>query len=521
VYWYSVSSGAQLKVPCVASTEPHLPSFSGVNCFQYVAKSERMAPLVEMLPTNLAFVEVDPSPLDPESNAEPESDSDPELEAEPELDAEPELELEEPEGEGPDPELEFDPEPEDELPVDPIDPELDGVMVDASCSGLEPLEFPAPPSSSLDGFALDDPQAATIDRAAIGKRWRERATRFINTAVAAGRSTRHGDWALQAGRKVNRFASTLPARMKDLILHHYDGSPFSEKIRLILGFKGLGWKSVRVPVMLPKPDVVALTGGYRRTPFLQVGGDIYCDTALMGRVIDGVAPNPPLYPASAGAQQHMLAQWADSALFWTAIPYTMQPAAAAHLFGGMPPEFLKEFRADRALMTAGMRRPTPADARAQLASYFAWLEGMLAGSGAFLLGAQPCIADFAVAHSLWYIRRAPPVATVLDPFPRLRGWSERVAAFGHGMFEQLSSSEALAVAARASAYAPVHVEAGQGFEAGMPVTVAATDYATDLVSGTLVGLTNDEVAVERRDPRAGTVHVHFPRIGYQIKKTET
>jgi glutathione S-transferase len=308
--------------------------------------------------------------------------------------------------------------------------------------------------------------------------------------------------------------------MNDLILHHYDGSPFSEKIRLILGFKGLGWRSVRVPVILPKPDVVALTGGYRRTPFLQVGGDIYCDTALMSRVIDRASPAPPLYPASAGAQQHVLAQWADSALFWSAIAYTMQPAAVAHLFGGAPPEFLKDFRADRALMTAGMRRATPADARAQLASYLAWLEGMLGGSGIFLLAAQPCIADFAVAHSLWYIRRAPPVATVLDAFPRLLGWRERVAAFGHGVREELSSSDALAEAARASAYAPVQVEAGQGFEAGMQVTVAATDYATDLVSGTLVGLTNDEVAIERSDPRAGTVHVHFPRIGYQIKKAD-
>jgi glutathione S-transferase len=305
--------------------------------------------------------------------------------------------------------------------------------------------------------------------------------------------------------------------MEDLILHHYGGSPFSEKVRLILGFKGLRWRSVRVPVMLPKPDVIALTGGYRRTPFLQIGGDIYCDTSLMGRVIDRAAPAPPLYPAWAGGQQHVLAHWADSALFWSAIPYTMQPAAIAHLFGAAPPEFFKEFRADRALMTAGIRRATPADARAQLASYLAWLEGMLGESGAFLLGAQPCIADFSVAHSLWYIRRAPPVATVLDPFPELRRWSERVAAFGHGIREELSSSDALAVAGRASAYAQVQVEVGGGFEEGMPVTVAATDYATDLVSGTLVGLTNDEVTVERSDPRAGTVHVHFPRIGYQIK----
>jgi len=84
--------------------------------------------------------------------------------------------------------------------------------------------------------------------------------------------------------------------MSDLILHHYAGSPFSEKVRLILGFKRLPWRSVIVPSILPKPDVVALTGGYRRTPFMQIGADIYCDTALMCRELDARKPEPPLYP---------------------------------------------------------------------------------------------------------------------------------------------------------------------------------------------------------------------------------
>jgi hypothetical protein len=50
--------------------------------------------------------------------------------------------------------------------------------------------------------------------------------------------------------------------MPDLILHHYPTSPFSEKIRLIFGYKKLAWKSVIIPRMMPKPDLVALTGGY-------------------------------------------------------------------------------------------------------------------------------------------------------------------------------------------------------------------------------------------------------------------
>ena len=47
----------------------------------------------------------------------------------------------------------------------------------------------------------------------------------------------------------------------ELILHHYPASPFAEKVRMVLGFKQLPWKSVIIPSVSPKPDVVALTGG--------------------------------------------------------------------------------------------------------------------------------------------------------------------------------------------------------------------------------------------------------------------
>jgi glutathione S-transferase len=307
--------------------------------------------------------------------------------------------------------------------------------------------------------------------------------------------------------------------MTDLILHHFDSSPFSEKVRLILGFKKLAWRSVKVPLILPKPDVVALTGGYRRTPFLQIGADIYCDTALMARVIDGIAPRPALFPSAQGDLQHLLAQWADSTLFWTAIPYTAQPAGIAHVFSGAEPEFLKALGADRSAMTAGMRRVTPVDAAAQLGSYCTWLESLLAHGKPFLLGDAPCIADFSVAQCLWFVHLAPPVMHVLAPFTKLTSWYERVIAFGHGTSEPLPASDAIAIAATAGGHAATRVEPGLGFEAFAQVTVMATDYASDLVPGSLVGLSTSEVVIERTDDRAGTVHVHFPRIGYQIKKS--
>ncbi len=305
--------------------------------------------------------------------------------------------------------------------------------------------------------------------------------------------------------------------MSELILHHYAGSPFSEKIRLILGFKGGTWQSVNVPVVMPKPDVVALTGGYRKTPFLQIGADIYCDTALMARVIDQRHPQPPLFPGDQPLAP-TLAQWADSTLFWTMIPYVMQPAGAAAIFNNPPPEMMKAFAADRGPFTAGMTRQTVADATAALRTYLARLDAQLADGRAFLFGPAPGIADFSVAHCLWFIRLAGPMAAVLDAHAALSHWLDRMLAFGHGQKTKLSGTDALSIAATATTHAPVSVEPGLGFSAGTAVTVAATDYGSDLVAGTLVGLSADEVVLRRTDERAGTVHVHFPRLGFQIKE---
>lgn len=308
--------------------------------------------------------------------------------------------------------------------------------------------------------------------------------------------------------------------MSELILHHYPGSPFSEKIRLVLGYKRMHWRSVIVPVVMPKPDVLALTGRYRRTPFLQIGSDIYCDSALICQVIEQHHPEPTIHPASAAGASQIIGQWADTDLFWVAIPYTMQPAGAAEIFKGAPPEFMKAFAADRAAMTAGMKRPSTRDAAAQLHSYLAWLDAMLHDGRAFLCGAEASVADFSVAQSVWYIRRAPAVAGILRPFERLAAWFERVNAFGHGVYQAMSSAEAIALAAGRGHHAPVSINPELGYEEDEAVTVTPIDYAQDPVDGMLVGLSHERITVQRHDERAGTVNVHFPRIGYQLRKAQ-
>ena len=95
------------------------------------------------------------------------------------------------------------------------------------------------------------------------------------------------------------------------ILYHFDMSPFSEKIRLIFGRKGVAWRSVIIPMVLPKPDLMALTGGYRRTPTMQIGAEIFCDTLLIADEIERRWPAPTLYPDGRSGHHKALAFWAD------------------------------------------------------------------------------------------------------------------------------------------------------------------------------------------------------------------
>jgi len=138
--------------------------------------------------------------------------------------------------------------------------------------------------------------------------------------------------------------------MSELILHHYPNSPFAEKVRLILGYKRLAWKSVFIPMIMPKTDLTALTGGYRKTPVLQIGADIYCDTALIADVLEQLAPVPTLYPEAVKGAARIVAQWADGPLFTAAMAWNFQPAGVAQVFAGASEEAIKAFVADRAAM---------------------------------------------------------------------------------------------------------------------------------------------------------------------------
>jgi glutathione S-transferase len=308
--------------------------------------------------------------------------------------------------------------------------------------------------------------------------------------------------------------------MTDLLLHHYTISPFSEKVRKVLAYKQLDWKSVTVPSIAPKPDVVALTGGYRKTPFLQVGADIYCDTALICDVLEHRQPNPSLSPPSHKGLARVLAQWADTTLFTAAMAYNLQPRGREQLFGHAPPEVALAFAEDRTKMMGAVQRLRPGDATSAYKSYLRRLASMLEDLP-YLVGMAPCLADFAAYAPLWFTRiNVPAMAPILEATPNVLDWMDLMAALDLPPVQQLSAADAIAVAAEST---PLPLEADvfqddHGIPLGSRVSVHAESFGPEESEGELVAATRMHITLRREDARAGTLHVHFPRIGYVLKR---
>lgn len=295
--------------------------------------------------------------------------------------------------------------------------------------------------------------------------------------------------------------------MPDIVLHHYASSPFSELLRIALGHKGLAWHSVTIPVMAPKPDLVPLTGGYRKTPVLQIGADIYCDTAIAIEALERVKPLPSYFPAPFGRAAVFAAMWAAGPLFLPSVASAMSGAASA-----LPQAFWDDRKALFGMDPERMIAAAP-HLRAQFAASLARLEDSLSDGRVFFAGSDAGYADFALYMNVWFQRQFALDAPVLARFPKVRAWADRVAAIGHGTVSEMSAEDALAVAKSATPTVETSVDEGSGFVAGQPITVRTEDPGANPVAGRLARLSARDIAVLRDDPHVGTVAVHFPRLG--------
>ncbi len=302
--------------------------------------------------------------------------------------------------------------------------------------------------------------------------------------------------------------------MEEIILHQYEVSPFSEKVRKILAAKKLAWRAVDQPIVAPKPKLTALTGGYRRIPVMQVGADVYCDTALIARELERRHPEPSAFPGGQVGACEIVSQWADHWLFMATVPL-----AVTKLLDVLPPEFMKDREAMSPGFTVKALEAALPDARNRLAVALAWLDSQLS-TRPFLLGDSFSVADAACFHTLWFLRGNPESFAAVERRAAVKRWFDRVAEMGNGAVSPLDADEAIAIARRTRPATPERTDDldPAGLRPGDPVTVRADDYGMETVFGTAVVVTVDEIALRREDPAAGEVVVHFPRAGYRAVK---
>ena len=299
--------------------------------------------------------------------------------------------------------------------------------------------------------------------------------------------------------------------MSTLILHHYDISPYAEKIRAILGMKRLSWRSVHIPVVMPKPDLTALTGGYRLTPVLQIGADIYCDTKVIARRLERERPEPTLFPSGTAALERAMSVWGESIFL---------PLVTIGLASGMFPD---DFVADRQKLIPGgfaidsARRFVPSRMD-HIRANLDLLERQLADGRPFVLGDACSLADFSVYHPLWAMRANALASSALEPLVRVRAWLDRIAAFGHGSVEEIDAAEAVRIARDATPEGHSAEDPGDptGRRIGDHFRIFPEAYGRDPVAGQLVFADAHEIALRRDDPHVGDVVVHFPKEGMVI-----
>lgn len=308
----------------------------------------------------------------------------------------------------------------------------------------------------------------------------------------------------------------------EVIFHAYPQSPVAEKVRVVFGIKGLAWRSVEIPRLPPKPMLTALTGGYRRTPVMQIGADIYCDSQCIIRELERRHPSPTVMPTDDFGLMWCLSRWTDGALF---------DQTVRHVLGSAGDKLDKDFAADRGRLYLGEDwaeglKKAHADLPhlvAQVRAPLSWLNAQMADGRSFLLGASPAAIDAQFYHVVWFLRgRWADGPSFLSEFTHLVRWEENIQSIGHGIPSAMSPEEAIARAKGLEPTANTGVAANepQGFLVGQYVTIRPdVNGGEQPVAGTIRYADAETVAIDRFAEDVGTVCVHFPRSGYRIDLT--
>ena len=303
--------------------------------------------------------------------------------------------------------------------------------------------------------------------------------------------------------------------MSDIILYHYALSPYSEKIRTMLGYTGMSWESVIVREMPPRPQLNRLAGGYRRVPVAQIGADIFCDSRTIAAEIARIGGKADLALENCDREVQEFSDRLDSEFFLACFGAALGKNLMKKLLKTLSLMDFGRFMWDRINMgrKSSLQQMSRKQANAVAREHLERMERMLEGD--FLFGDQPKIADFSAYHGLWFIQDVAGVSYI-DNYPSVIAWMERIKAFGHGMRTEISAERAIEIATGQEAR-PFPTDSQDEKLIGELASISPSDYGKDPVKGVLVANLAYSWILQRRVNGSSTVHVHFPKQGFALE----
>ena len=300
-----------------------------------------------------------------------------------------------------------------------------------------------------------------------------------------------------------------------MILHHYEASPFSEKIRLMFGYTEYAWQSCISPAMPPRPIVEPLVDAYRLIPIAQMGADIFCDTRVISSELANLTGKSELAAENCSSEVQKFVEYVDAKILSAGLKTASIPKFIFMMLKNYPLGMVYKFMKDRAgLMKTSTRSDmTKEDAKRILTEHNKNLEQKLSNSD-YLFSDAPSIADFASYHLIWFKKNIGRASDFTE-FPNINAWCKRMAKIGHGKRTEISATEVHKLA-KSSQPREIPQTMKQDVLFGKDVQINPLNFKQMIVNGVLVGSDHSKWIIARETPDFGLLHLHFPKSGYQL-----